>query len=127
MAHTHVGAAAIALADLRAEPFILFPRSIGSGLFDAITAACRAAGFEPNVVQEAPQFTSIIGLVSARLGLALVPESLQHLRLDAVAYRPLVGTSVTAPITLVARRRMPSPAIAALLRMARDFTSENER
>jgi DNA-binding transcriptional LysR family regulator len=125
--HPRAAATAIALADLRAEPFILFPRAVGTGLFNDIIAACRAAGFDPNIVQEAPQFTSIIGLVSAGLGLSLVPQGLQQLRLDAVVYRPLIGTPVIAPVALVARRRTPSPAVTALLRTARKSASEPHR
>jgi DNA-binding transcriptional LysR family regulator len=125
--HPRAAAAAIALADLRAEPFVLFPRAVGTGLFNDILAACRAAGFDPNIVQEAPQFTSIIGLVSAGLGLSLVPQGLQQLRLDAVIYRPLVGTPVVAPITLVVRRHTPSPALTALLRTARECAGRSPR
>lgn len=119
VSHPLAAASAIALADLRAEPFVLFPRTAGTGLFNDILTACRAAGFDPRIEQEAPQYTSIIGLVSAGLGVSLVPQGLQQLRLDAVAYRPLVGTPVVAPITLVARRRNPSAAVTALLRLAR--------
>lgn len=118
--HRLAAAGAIPLADLRDEPFVLFPHTMGTGLFNDILAACRAAGFDPSIVQEAPQFTSIIGLVSAGLGVSLVPQGLQQLRLAAVAYRPLVGTPVAAPITLVARRRAPSLAVTALLRIARE-------
>ncbi|MBK8175415.1 MAG: LysR family transcriptional regulator [Rhodospirillales bacterium] len=118
--HPRAATAAIELADLRAEPFILFPRAAGSGLFDGIIAACRKAGFDPDIVQEAPQFTSIIGLVSAGLGISLVPEALRQLRLDAVVYRPLSGTPVTAPVALVVRRRVRSPAVTAFVRTARD-------
>jgi DNA-binding transcriptional LysR family regulator len=119
--HPRAAAAAIAL------PFVLFPRASGTGLFNDILAACRAAGFDPNIVQEAPQFTSIIGLVSAGLGVSLVPQGLQQLRLDAVVYRPLVGTPVVAPITLVVRRHTPSPAVTALLRTARESAGTSPR
>lgn len=118
-AHPRVGEATLALADLHDEPFILFPREAGAGLFDAIIAACRQAGFDPRQVQEAPQFTSIIGLVSAGLGISLVPSGLEKLRLDAVVYRPLIGTPVSAPVTLVTPRRAPSAAVIALVRTAR--------
>lgn len=118
-AHPRAGEAALALADLHDEPFILFPREAGAGLFDAIIAACRKAGFDPRQVQEAPQFTSIIGLVSAGLGISLVPSGLEKLRLDAVVYRPLIGTPVSAPVTLVTARRSLSAAVTALVRTAR--------
>src|SRR5919201_991872 len=53
--HTHrlAGRARIALGDLAAEPFVLFPRHIAPGLYDDIIARCRSAGFSPRVVQEA--------------------------------------------------------------------------
>jgi DNA-binding transcriptional LysR family regulator len=110
---------AVALADLGQEPFIMFPRSVGTGLFDIIVTACRDAGFTPRVVQEAPQFTSIIGLVSADLGVALIPSALAQIRLDGVVYRPLLGAEVSAPVLLVARRRDASAAVAAFVKMAR--------
>ncbi len=118
-AHPRAGEVTLALADLHNEPFILFPRAAGAGLFDAIIAACRTAGFDPRLVQEAPQFTSIIGLVSAGLGISLVPSGLEKLRLDAVVYRPLIGNPISAPVTLVTVRRTPSAAVTALVRTAR--------
>lgn len=124
-AHPRAEAATLALADLHDEPFILFPREAGAGLFDAIIAACRKAGFDPRQVQEAPQFTSIIGLVSAGLGISLVPAGLEKLRLDAVVYRPLIGTPVSAPVNLVTTRRPPSAAVTALVRAARATMAES--
>ncbi len=77
--HPATARVAIGLADLAQEPFIMFPRSVGTGLFDIIVGACRDAGFTPRVVQEAPQFASIIGLVSAGLGVALIPSALTQI------------------------------------------------
>ena len=120
--HPATARVAIGLADLAQEPFIMFPRSVGTGLFDIIVGACRDAGFTPRVVQEAPQFASIIGLVSAGLGVALIPSALTQIRLDGVVYRPLLGTEVSAPVLLVARRRDASAAVAAFAKMARGIS-----
>lgn len=117
--HPAAAREAVALASLASEPFVLFPRTVGTGVFDTIIAACRDAGFIPRVVQEAPQFTSIIGLVSAGLGVALIPSALSRVRLDGVAYRPLLGTDASAPVVLVRRRRDASAAVAAFVRAAR--------
>lgn len=117
--HPAAASEAVALASLASEPFVLFPRTVGTGVFDTIIAACRDAGFIPRVVQEAPQFTSIIGLVSAGLGVALIPSALSRVRLDGVAYRPLIGTDASAPVVLVRRRRDASAAVAAFVRAAR--------
>ena len=122
MHHPAAKREAVALADLGQEPFIMFPRSVGTGLFDIIVGACRDAGFTPRVVQEAPQFTSIIGLVSAGLGVALIPSALAQIRLDGVVYRPLLGAEVSAPVMLVARRRDASAVVAAFAKMARGIS-----
>ena len=79
-----------ALAD---EPFVSFPRRIGAGLYDDIVAVCAAAGFSPKVVQEANEMQTIVSLVSAGIGVALVPESMQDFTLPHLAMRPLSGSS----------------------------------
>lgn len=81
----------IALASLKDDPFILTPRSIGSSLHDTVLASCRAAGFTPTQGQAAPQIASMLSLVSAELGVALVPESMQQLKVHGVVYRPIGG------------------------------------
>ena len=48
-------------AALRNETILLRPRPVGTGLADAIVAACRDAGFRPLVGQQsAPQMSSIL-------------------------------------------------------------------
>src|SRR5829696_8369374 len=43
----------IALDELAADPFVLFPRPTAPVLYDDVIARCRAAGFSPRVAQEA--------------------------------------------------------------------------
>lgn len=94
----------LALADLADEAFVLYRRRAGQGLYDVILAACRAAGFSPLVVQEAPRLTSTLSLVAAGLGVSIVPASMQRLRGDGVAYRPLRDCpGLTAPLYLATR------------------------
>ena len=119
LGHPAAGDEAVPLGRLALEPFVLFPRVVGTGVFDTIITACHEAGFTPRVVQEAPQFTSIIGLVSAGFGVALIPSALSRIRLDGVVYRPLLGTDAAAPVVLVRRRRDASAAVAAFVRAAR--------
>ena len=74
----------VALARFGNEAFISFPRQAAPGLHDAVTGACSEAGFSQRVVQEAIQMQTIISLVSAGMGVALVPESLMSLRRPGV-------------------------------------------
>lgn len=80
----------VSLARFARTPFLLFPRAHGPGLHDDIVAFCRQAGFSPRVEQEAVQMQTIISLVSAELGVALIPASMQNLRRTGVVYRTLV-------------------------------------
>jgi DNA-binding transcriptional LysR family regulator len=90
-----------ALAD---ETFILFPRAIGPGLFDAIIAACQRAGFSPKLGQEAPQIPSIVHMVAAGFGVSIVPQSIEQIHADGVVYRRVQGKEPRAPISLAYRR-----------------------
>lgn len=92
------------LAQLSSEPFILHPRVVGPTLYDIIIEACRAAGFEPRVDQVAPQLSSIVSLVAAELGVALVPASMQQLRMAGVTFKTIKGTIAATSISLAVRK-----------------------
>jgi len=92
------------LGALAGEAFVLYRRAAGPGLYDAIVAACRAAGFSPRVEQEAPRITATLNLVAAGLGVTLVPRSLAGLQAESLIYRPLAGEPrLAAPIRLACR------------------------
>jgi len=114
----HAGAsAALPLKVLAGETFIVYRRHSGPGLYDAILSACNAAGFSPRVVQEAPRIVSTLNLVAAGLGISLVPESLQRMRMDGVVFRPVAGAQPKAPLFLAARRGETSAAVRRFLEL----------
>ncbi|MBX6392662.1 MAG: LysR family transcriptional regulator [Burkholderiales bacterium] len=110
---------ALSLAALADEPFVLFPRKFGSALYDLVVGFCQRAGFSPRIEQEAIQMQTIVSLVAAGMGVALVPASLMHLRRTGVVYRPLREPSPLMEIGLVWRADDDSPAIAAFVAAAR--------
>ena len=116
---------ALPLKALAAETFIVYRRPSGPGLYDAILAACHAAGFSPSVGQEAPRIVSTLNLVAAGLGISLVPESLQRMHLDGVVFRPIAGAArPTAPLILASRRGEASAAVRQFLGLVRQ-TAKN--
>jgi DNA-binding transcriptional LysR family regulator len=92
------------LQALRDQSFIMFPASVGPGLHERLLGLCREAGFEPRIVQEAPEFTSIVGLVAAGLGVTLVPATMRALDLRGVVYRQLSDPEAKVALALVAPR-----------------------
>ncbi|WP_110114028.1 LysR family transcriptional regulator [Bacillus sp. CGMCC 1.16541] len=66
----------IRLRDLRKDQFVLFPK--GFILEQIVVDACKQAGFLPNVSSEGEDLDAIKGLVSAGIGVTLLPESTFH-------------------------------------------------
>jgi DNA-binding transcriptional LysR family regulator len=108
----------LALEKLKDAPFILFPRPYAPGLYDDIVSCCKAAGFSPRVEQEAIQMQTIVSLVSAELGVALIPASLTNLRRTGVVYKFLKAGSPLTDIHLVWRRGDDLPALRVFIDVA---------
>jgi len=109
----------IALRALAPEPFLMFRRPSGPGLYDRVIAACQAAGFSPSVAQEAGQIQTLVGLVAAGVGVALVPGSLAQLRRPGVVYRPLSGAPVDMGMWAAWRTGDESPVRERFVRALR--------
>jgi LysR family transcriptional regulator, transcription activator of glutamate synthase operon len=63
----------VRLAQLRQEPFVLL-REGAYDLRDQTLAACRRAGFEPQVALDGGEMDSMLRFVAAGIGVAILPE-----------------------------------------------------
>ena len=117
--HRLTKSARVPLRSLAGHPFILFPRELASGLYDQIISMCQRAGFSPKVVQEA-QMQTIVSLVAAGIGIALVPASLENLRRRGVSYRPLKGATPKVQLAVVWRRDDTSPLLRSFLAVVKE-------
>ncbi len=77
------------VGDLRSEPFIFFARRMGPLAFDRTMACCEKNGFHPNIVQEAPQWPTLVRLVAAGLGVSLAPACVANVAIPGAAYRQI--------------------------------------
>ncbi|HTI18684.1 MAG TPA: LysR family transcriptional regulator [Trinickia sp.] len=109
----------VALADLGELPLVIFPRRLAPGFYDIITGCYGAAGLTPRIGQEAIQMQTIVSLVSAGMGVALVPQSLRNLRRTGVVYRPIAGGAPIVETGLVWRTADVSPVLAAFIEIVR--------
>lgn len=78
----------IPIGILADEPFVSFPANTGSTVRDAMVEACEATGFNPRVVQEAPDSYTILALVAAGVGVTLTVSSCRHIQQNGLVYRP---------------------------------------
>jgi DNA-binding transcriptional LysR family regulator len=109
------GARRIRLRTLAGEGFILFPRELAPGLYDLVIAACQRAGFTPHLAQEAIQMQTILGLVAAGLGVAIVPHCMSRLGRSDVRYLALDSTDFVVETAALWQAGNEAPALAALL------------
>ncbi len=89
---------AVHLKDLSDQDFIMNPRTNVSYLHDHIIRLCHNAGFTPQVVEEAVQFTTILGLVSSNAGIAIVPQSATAIKLPHLTFLPIRGPEVVTQV-----------------------------
>jgi DNA-binding transcriptional LysR family regulator len=111
--------ASVPLAALAKDVFVLYPRTLNPGNYDAVIAACRRAGFNPMLGQEAPQIVSVIPLVAAGLGVSVVPRSTARILSDEVCYRPIEGAAPRAEICVAYCRLGSSRAAQNFVAVAR--------
>jgi DNA-binding transcriptional LysR family regulator len=76
-------------ASLAGEPFVLFSQRHGDLAYERTIRCCLDAGFQPRIVQEAPQFPTLIRLVAAGLGVSLVPACVATVPFPGAIYRPI--------------------------------------
>lgn len=116
--HRLADAEVVDLTDLAEEPFVSFPRARGSAVRDLTVQACVAAGFTPDVVQESPDPFSLLTMVAADVGVALVLASAATVQLEHVVFRPL-RAAVRLPVGLAWLLDRTSPAVQTVLEVAR--------
>jgi DNA-binding transcriptional LysR family regulator len=100
----------VPLRSLAAEPLVMFPREQAPGLHDRLLASLSAPDQRPSVAQYAPETQTIIGLVAAEIGVALVQASVQRLALPGVTYRPVRGAPTIELAALLPPGETPLPA-----------------
>jgi DNA-binding transcriptional LysR family regulator len=107
---------------------------MGPLAFDRTIACCERDGFRPNIVQDAPQWPTLVRLVAAGLGVSLAPACVASVAIPGAVYREVRGACRTtvdlgiktgAPATLagnfmaIARERFARPPEAPQKRGSR--------
>lgn len=103
---------AVAVADIEHEPMVAFTRYRSPAFHDQALHACIRAGFSPRLRCEAGTVYSILDLVAAGFGIALVPASCSLLPVEGIRFRPLPARMRSGSLALVTRGGAQPPAVA---------------
>ncbi|NPT55953.1 LysR family transcriptional regulator [Paraburkholderia sp. 5N] len=102
----------LSIVELASEPFVLFPRRMNSRILEIIVACCASVGFAPRVVQEAEQLHTLLALVSAGLGVTLVPHWVARVQQLDVIYIPLDDQLTPYELIAAWNSNTDNPAVA---------------
>ncbi|WP_457105148.1 LysR family transcriptional regulator [Methylobacterium sp. P5_C11] len=102
--------------DLGRAPFIGYAPNEARYFHDLVLGVLAEAEIQPRIVQQLTQIHSILALVRAALGIALVPAAAERLRFEGVVFRPLaLPTPRPVELLLAWRRDADDPLIAQLV------------
>jgi DNA-binding transcriptional LysR family regulator len=117
--HPAADAETVALADVAGQPFVLPEQHDVPGLHAAVTALFADAGITPLVAQRGVWLMqTVLGLVAAGIGLAVVPSSVSALRRTGVTLRPIRDADHRVQLAAVWRpdhRSAPLDGLLAVL------------
>lgn len=122
LAHTVRPDESLSVTSLSGIDLVSYPRT--SAVASAVWELCRRADFRPRIVQEATETSTLIAMVSAGLGVALVPASASLPLHEGIAIRPLtenvtIGLGVARRIPSNSAPDAPSPLQSSFTRLAR--------
>jgi DNA-binding transcriptional LysR family regulator len=113
------------LSGSRDSPFIMLRRGLSLSLHEHIIRLCARYGFHPRVVQEANEFPTVLGLVAAGLGVALVPESQLRTQIEEITIQRIGDRAARWQVGAAWRREKGSPLTAEFLALLREELTRN--
>lgn len=106
--HRLASQTSLSVADLRDEPFVSAVHRERGGLARLVTDLCLRSGFVPNVARVITRKASMLNLVAAGLGIAVVPRRMTSIDSHELSFRPLRDEGAEAHSALALPRR-PTP------------------
>jgi len=106
------------------DAFVLFPREFGGATYDQLFARCRRDGFEPRVLQEAREVVTLLGLVSAGLGITVVAASFGEILLNDLVIRRLKQPVLVAETWLAYSKDDQSPLTRKFVGLISEFVKQ---
>ena len=121
--HRFAGRERVAVADLRHESLIVHSAQRRSAMYEVVHRICRDAGFEPTIRHEVGETSTLVTLVAGGLGVAVVPQPVQALALEGIAYVPLVRPATSVELVVAHRAGRLEPHLARTLAVVRELVT----
>ena len=99
----------VRLGEVSGESFVMNERSYAPGFYDLIFGMLRDARVVPNVSQTAADLSTVISLVGAQMGVAILPASAVNHCVASVVACDIAGDLPMSEIALVCDERVRTP------------------
>lgn len=118
--HPMATATRLTLSDLDNQPFIMYSFSGWRPFYELLSGMFRAANVTPKHVQFIDSTLTILALVNAGMGMALVPKSASYVRFDDVVFRQIeLDPGIRSELYLMWRDDNDNPAFPVMLEAIR--------
>ncbi len=118
-AHPLAQSAALRLAALAGESFVLYPDHPRPSWTEFVVGLCQQAGFQPIVAQRTVEIQTTLSLVAAGIGISIVPECVGNIPRRDVVYRRLTGVRARTELLVAFREHDPAPVVQTFLKVLR--------
>lgn len=105
----------------RDEEFIAYARRWAPGFFDRWAGIFEHAGFSPLIRQETGEMSTLLALVAAGAGIAVVPRRLAARSSEQIVMLKLPARSPHSEIGLAIRAKDKNPLLARLRTLSRQM------
>ena len=117
--HPLAGRHDLRVQELRDEDFVAHAGHGRSVMHGVLTAVCADAGFVPRLRHEVMETSTLVTLVAAGLGVAIVPDPTSALDIGGVAFVPLLPATLGVDLVVARSAANDSPVIANALAVLR--------
>jgi DNA-binding transcriptional LysR family regulator len=101
----------VTMKGIREQPFILIDRGVSATYHDHCISLCDRSGFTPRIVYEPNDTFTILNLVSAGIGVSLVPRAARAMHVSGVKFAPVHSSYAEWDIGMAWNRKLESEII----------------
>jgi DNA-binding transcriptional LysR family regulator len=90
-------------------------------MHEHLMTLCGSAGFTPRIEQEARELSTVLGLVSAGIGVAVLPECYTCIAMPGVFSRPIAAQEAESWLMMALRVRTLPPLLRRFVDVVREL------
>jgi DNA-binding transcriptional LysR family regulator len=104
--------------DLANEPFVLSSREVSPAVFDKVIELCSEAGFSPRIASISSVWSSVVLMVQAGVGVALLPSNEQQFRTRELAFCPIKAKNAFVEFVMAWSPKRDNPIVSSFRGLA---------